>query len=327
MRLPKQHVISASCVVDFRYCPRFWLWRDFFGLRRSGHREPEALTIGQAFHGAIRSWLDTGEVGYTPASSEPVDDPQQAREVEKAIRAGVALARSVISAYPRFFEDIRERMILLESPLLFDVTRLVPTLATGKGILVGGTPDVVVEQDRGWGIIDWKTTSYRPADALLPYRWSVQRRLYESLVGAAFATPEKPVSVLWLVAVRKPTIRPRKGETDEEYMQRVEEWAAGRDVHGLLRLDSEGGVLHEDLSGVARAVRISQHMIDSGVWHDSVWEAATPRFSHACWSRGRLCEYFELCDFPSFAGALVHALVSGRWHQAHRYVEEDGTDD
>lgn len=170
-------------------------------------RRKEALTVGTAVHKGIETWSVEKALAtfdeIIPADQAEADD----LEIAKATVEGM------LTGYFRRFEPFADHTPEkeFEIPLLLDIGK-----KSRKHYLAGKIDDIVHRKDGDW-VVEYKTASQLTG--------AYFDRLYvdEQITMYCYALKRlgmNPVGVIYRV-IRKPTIRPRKGESVAQYTQRV----------------------------------------------------------------------------------------------------------
>lgn len=170
-------------------------------------RRKESLSIGTAVHKGIEEWSVEAALAtfdeYTPYDQSDADD----LEIAKATVEG--MLRGYMSRYEPFKDHTPETEF--QFPVLLENGR-----KSRKHYLAGKIDDIVHRKDGDW-VVEYKTAGQLTG--------SYFDRLYvdEQITMYCYALKRlgmNPVGVIYRV-IRKPTIRPRKGESMAQYTQRL----------------------------------------------------------------------------------------------------------
>lgn len=172
-------------------------------------RRKEALSIGEAVHKGIETWsIDVALSlldGIYPTSQEEADELEITRATVEAMLAGY---------FEQFepFEDHRPETEF-ELPLLLKGGR-----KSRVHYLAGKIDDIVRTPDGDW-IVEYKTAG--KLDGAYFERLYVDDQI-TTYCYAARRLGYNPVGVIYRV-IRKPTIRPKKGESIAQFTERLAE--------------------------------------------------------------------------------------------------------
>lgn len=307
--------IHSSCIDLLQLCPRRFLYEERFHLQPKGEYS-ESLHVGTVFHLAKKALLD-GESYETTArivAQEVTRLQDEALEscdalgmlpngeaftsfqnkLQKDTTLGLALCQYVHEEHP-WPEPDRWQTIATELPIRARWDSLVS--------FIKGTLDHIVydkKKNELW-IVDHKTTSFDPVDAAAEYKISVQPPIYrlllalahESLAFSGVGVPDDAV-VAGVVhnCITKPTIRQKKTETYEEYVNRCGEWLRDNStydhppfVRSWIRF--HGPILSDEI-----ALRLREADAAERVFPEL---SRFFRNSKACRSFNRLCPFHALC--------------------------------
>lgn len=310
--------IRSSARTCFRRCPRRFMWEYRLGLHLKGQYR-SALATGIHLHDLLEAVYREGTGANLPrllqerlAEGEKTltgaADPETGllptgktlRDVlDKRAKDG-ALALALAVNFCRFCPP----EALLRKFEIVDVERTVAVRVPGIGVPLVAKADLLLqERDSGdYWIVDHKTTSYSALTraASLPFSW--QARFYKWVIWADLAgrrrngEPIPRIGGFIHNVIRKPSIRQKKTETHEEYIERVNQWyveQATLDPNDPPIFSSVvpqvGPMMTRDLSREIRSLdRASSGYLDLGVfWQDE--DACMGRFGN------EPCPYLRLC--------------------------------
>lgn len=126
-------------------------------------------------------------------------------------------------------------------------------------------------------IVEHKTTSLTPGEYFYNLQMDEQSLMYMYLTGARTA---------YFTVCRKPTIRQKKGESEEEFFHRMVEWYdedTAQKINSFLisRTDNEINEYIEECFSLAREMKSSECVFYRNTCHCRAW--------------GRECEYAPVC--------------------------------
>ena len=125
-------------------------------------------------------------------------------------------------------------------------------------------------------LVEHKTTSLDPAEYIYNLQWDEQILAYMGMTG----TRE-----VYYTICRKPTIRQKKGESDEEFFNRMVEW---------YDVDTDRKIAVELISRTDEDVEAFMKELTSTV-DDMENPVCMYKNTNYCHSWGRMCEYAPVC--------------------------------
>ena len=251
MNKPK---MSYSRVSVFKRCPLKYRMRYLDGLSVAPSQDPyDALYLGRAIHKAIESGPDAGVEAYR-------DNFYITSDIIEALSCQVAYWGEHIWDY---LPDGGQHEIELKCMMK-------------NGCEFIGYADYVV----GDSLFDFKVTNY-PA-SFSPTQLFLYKHFWDEL------HPDQPIKHLYYVFIPKVLIRKRKGESSEQFRQRmIDEVAKKCPVVQEIRNWDEITIQHEvdcfyhDTSFIMGA-------------HEGTVPCVIPEYTKQC---ERFCNYYELCCF------------------------------
>ena len=212
----RQEIWTHSRIKTRMNCP--WMEHLRYELELVPIRRKEALSIGEAVHKGIETWsLETALScfdGIFPA------DQQEADELEVAKATVEGMLTGYFDRYEPFEDHKPETEFRL--PLILKGGR------KSRVHYIAGKIDDIVHTPQGDWLVEYKTASQLTA--------SYFDRLYvdDQITTYCYAARRlgmNPVGVIYRV-LRKPTIRPRKGESIRQYTDRlIEDYKARPDFY------------------------------------------------------------------------------------------------
>lgn len=179
-------------------------------------KEAKALQVGSAFHwGCEHSTEDLK--GY-------LDEIDPFQNLYNDFTKEVALATGMVHGYLKKKDSIYKQILksyegedltLVEEFHELDLLCDLPSLRFEKNHEFHGIIDLLMLTDKGWIILDYKTSSMRPdfdkyLDQVLRYCWMVEQKF-----------PEMPIYKVGIINVRKTGIKQRQGENEQNYAMRI----------------------------------------------------------------------------------------------------------
>lgn len=299
-------------------CPRKYMYRTRLGWRKkSWERAPE---IGRIFH-AVLAGILAGGAPQEVSSAVSLDAEEAVREIHdiiaeeqtpteadyfrkdarKQIAVGLMLGQVLYSFHP-----LRDTHSILAVEQRIDGSIDLPGRSP---VEIAGTLDAVVQDNKTDNIyiVDHKSTSFHPRDFAQSLTFDTQTALYRYLWDEAH--PDFPSSGVMHQIIRKPTIRLKKAETLEDYINRCFEWyeaEAARTIHDPPVLISR--CLFSTAHSLEKNEEVQRLLWDAHGWAQRPLHL--PHFPRVgdpnagCLSRfGGVCSYMTLCQHRPVAWA------------------------
>ena len=245
-------------------------------------RRQDALMIGSAVHKGIETWSIEEAMREFDSFQITCQEDADELEIAKATVAGM------LTGYMCRFEPFEDHRPELE----FSLPLILPTgRASKKYIVAGKIDDIEITKDGDW-IVEYKTAGQ--------LNGAYFERLYvdEQITMYCYAAKRlgfNPIGVKYRV-IRKPTIRPRKGESMHQYLDRLTQDYLDRPEfyfyeQKLYRsqddLEAFGKLLLRRITEFDRAKKLGMNWMNTG--HCSVYAG---------------CRYLPLCTRQNGAEAL-----------------------
>lgn len=189
-------------------------------IYRLGFRLKEgkpALRLGSAVHEGIEKETDDLTEFYQKEGSfMQANQYTQEQELAEAMVAGYLRHKDSILADILIDDETGDTLELLSEEREVDLLVPLPSLIPGKeDHLFRGIIDLLLLTNKGFIIIDYKTSSRRP-------EWdNYLEQLYRYVYIVETMFPEVPIYKLAIINLRKTGIRQRKLETEEQFRQRL----------------------------------------------------------------------------------------------------------
>ncbi|RLG39357.1 MAG: hypothetical protein DRO01_05870 [Thermoproteota archaeon] len=247
----------------------------------------------------------------------------QEREIEQARRdviLALTMGQIFLNMYP---VNPAWQPLLVEQTIKADISRLTNVEPT----ILLGTPDIVIkdtEKNEVW-IVDYKTTSQRPAEITSTLVFDSQCILYKFLWDATPLARKHGKAVGFIhCIIQKPTIRPRRGETFEDYLNRC--------IHDfydiqMLRTPHSSPIMRSFVRlsrpSLSKDDELITQLHDIALWHTKpISLAGFPRLGNrfaGCIRNGRRCPYTDFClNSPR---VWYDLLISGGFEKHNPYQE------
>ena len=180
-------------------------------------KESRALQVGSAFHWGCEHNTEDLK-GY-------LDEIDPFQNLYNDFTKEVALATGMVHGYLKKKDEIYKKILtdydcvtpltLVEEFHELDLLCDLPSFRFEKSHEFHGIIDLLMLTDKGWIILDYKTSSMRPdfdkyLDQVLRYCWMVEQKF-----------PEMPIYKVGIINVRKTGIKLRQGENEQNYAMRI----------------------------------------------------------------------------------------------------------
>ena len=179
-------------------------------------KEAKALQVGSAFHWGCEHNTEDLK-GY-------LDEIDPFQNLYNDFTKEVALATGMVHGYLKKKDSIYKQILksyegedltLVDEFHELDLLCDLPSLRFEKNHEFHGIIDLLILTDKGWIILDYKTSSMRPdfdkyLDQVLRYCWMVEQKF-----------PEMPIYKVGIINVRKTGIKQRQGENEQNYAMRI----------------------------------------------------------------------------------------------------------
>lgn len=270
--------LTYSAMQTFLTCPRKYLWR--YVEEVEPVEKPESLVLGSAVH----RWL---EYFY---SQVPVDREMLLTEELSSKARGIL--NGVINNYHQVYQDDFEKfeVIGVERMLSGQIVNPV-TNRSSANFVFGGKLDTLVRlkvdiseiPSGSLAIMETKTAAR--VDGLFWNRISMdpQVALYSHYVSEEIG---EPVVGVILNIIQKPSLRRRKAETEEEFMDRIREKMSDPEMYHRRVIpvsDLDAAELLNDLWNTKNFINLARE------------QNAYPKCSSACTMFNSQCDYLPLC--------------------------------
>lgn len=237
--------LSISRIKTFKACRRAYELKYIENLVPA--QNPEALEVGKKYHKIIED-LNNGV--------DIINGEEYAEDYSREH----AMARAYLThIYPRF------KVVEAEKHLEYDL---------GDGDVLVGIADGIADDGH---IVEHKTTGQDITEAYeYGLQWDEQILAYMLMTG---------MRKVWYTVCRKPTIRQKKDETDEQFFYRMIDWYE-EDSDSKIRLleiertDEDVAQFEDELMLMADDIRHAGHYYRN-TCHCNMW--------------GRRCEYSSIC--------------------------------
>ncbi len=229
-------------------------------------KEAKALQVGSAFHwGCEHNTEDLR--GY-------LDEIDPFQNLYNDFTKEVALATGMVHGYLKKKDSIYKQILksyegedltLVEEYHELDLLCDLPSLRFEKNHEFHGIIDLLMLTDKGWIILDYKTSSMRPdfdkyLDQVLRYCWMVEQKF-----------PEMPIYKVGIINVRKTGIKQRQGENEENYAMRIKREYDFDDCdmieyHEFKPDDFEKSKMDLYIKNLSRMADFAQEIEDKNFW-------------------------------------------------------------
>lgn len=251
--------LSASAVSMFRACPYSFYYKYIEKYKLLEQTENENLSLGLAFHHILEN-----------------DNTIQKDFSDIDEKTFLSIRASAEYIYNNYLLESVENKTLCD---LFTNNRdIVKEFKIDQSDFIGYI-DLVIPTPNGDILIDYKyVSSFDYADS---YKISDQSKIYPALYTKQTG---RPVVKMIYLCVAKPTIRLKKTETKEQYLNRVKEWyLEGNKVKEVLLCGDDLKELRDEFD---IDLSIIQQLIENEMYYKN---------PSNCNKYGKKCDYYPLC--------------------------------
>lgn len=229
-------------------------------------KEAKALQVGSAFHWGCEHNTEDLK-GY-------LDEIDPFQNLYNDFTKEVALATGMVHGYLKKKESIYKQILksyegedltLVDEFHELDLLCDLPSLRFEKNHEFHGIIDLLMLTDKGWIILDYKTSSMRPdfdkyLDQVLRYCWMVEQKF-----------PEMPIYKVGIINVRKTGLKQRQGENEENYAMRIKREYDFDDCdlieyHEFKPDDFEKSKMDLYIKNLSRMADFAQEIEDNNFW-------------------------------------------------------------
>ena len=229
-------------------------------------KEAKALQVGSAFHWGCEHNTEDLK-GY-------LDEIDPFQNLYNDFTKEVALAAGMVHGYLKKKDSIYKQILksyegedltLVDEFHELDLLCDLPSLRFEKNHEFHGIIDLLMLTDKGWIILDYKTSSMRPdfdkyLDQVLRYCWMVEQKF-----------PEMPIYKVGIINVRKTGIKQRQGENEENYAMRIKREYDFDDCdlieyHEFKPDDFEKSKMDLYIKNLSRMADFAQEIEDNNFW-------------------------------------------------------------
>lgn len=229
-------------------------------------KEAKALQVGSAFHWGCEHNTEDLK-GY-------LDEIDPFQNLYNDFTKEVALATGMVHGYLKKKDSIYKQILksyegedltLIDEFHELDLVCDLPSLRFEKNHEFHGIIDLLMLTDKGWIILDYKTSSMRPdfdkyLDQVLRYCWMVEQKF-----------PEMPIYKVGIINVRKTGLKQRQGENEENYAMRIKREYDFDDCdlieyHEFKPDDFEKSKMDLYIKNLSRMADFAQEIEDNNFW-------------------------------------------------------------
>lgn len=229
-------------------------------------KEAKALQVGSAFHWGCEHNTEDLK-GY-------LDEIDPFQNLYNDFTKEVALATGMVHGYLKKKDSIYKQILksyegedltLVDEFHELDLVCDLPSLRFEKNHEFHGIIDLLMLTNKGWIILDYKTSSMRPdfdkyLDQVLRYCWMVEQKF-----------PEMPIYKVGIINVRKTGLKQRQGENEENYAMRIKREYDFDDCdlieyHEFKPDDFEKSKMDLYIKNLSRMADFAQEIEDNNFW-------------------------------------------------------------
>lgn len=225
-----------------------------------------ALWIGSAVHWGIEH--DTEDL------TEYFNDNGREKNRDNYSREQL-LAEAMVHGYRKHKDELYEKILtdidgnkltLVDEQHELFVNASLPSAFTSEAHTFVGIIDLLLLTDKGWVIIDYKTSSYEPD-------WNgYLDQIYRYIFLLRDAFPEVPVYKIGIINIRKTNIRQKKTENNEEFLNRLRFEYDVNDENYVNYHEFNADELDEDkiknyIYNLSKMSDCAQTIVDNKLWY------------------------------------------------------------
>ncbi len=252
-------VYTNSALKTFRLCPRKYYYNYECLIELVGHGSRIAMDKGTMIHTAIQ-----GKLANIPITELDID----------------------LVTYP-------ELLVLYQYYPVEETWQLVSTelqlhlVMPGSSIILSGKLDGVVSSEERLKLLEIKSSRFKLADdEEVLAKWDIDRQLsMYSLLARANDIAHSGIIVDY---IRTPSLKRKKDESDEEFLQRINENVADNldTYYGKVSISRTIEQDNECLEECLQEISMIKSCRETNVW---------PKSSEGCNEYHKLCSYNQLC--------------------------------
>lgn len=267
-------------------------------------KESTALQVGSAFH-----W---GCEHNTEDLKEYLNELDPFQTKYNDFTKEVALATGMCHGYLMQKDKIYKKILtdydgvtpvnLIEEYHELDLLCELPSLRFEKSHEFHGIIDLLMLTDKGWIILDYKTSSQRPdfdkyLDQVLRYCWMIEQKF-----------PEFPIYKVGIINVRKTGLRLKQNENAENYAMRIKREYDFADCdlieyHEFTSEDFEKSKMDLYIKNLSRMADFAQEIEDNNFWFINYGNAVSVYGKSEFWDlfyKTKDCKYLYKVHDPMF---------------------------
>lgn len=294
--------LSHSGLQQLLTCPASYFLSKKQGI--SLKKESKALSVGSAFHwGCEHNTEDLN--GY-------LDEIDPYQNQYNDFTKDVALASGMVHGYLNKKDKIYKQILtdydgvtpltLVDEYHELDLLCDLPSLRFKQPHEFHGIIDLLMLTDKGWIILDYKTSSMRPdfdkyLDQVLRYCWMVEQKF-----------PELPIYKVGIINVRKTGIKQKQGENEQNYAMRIRREYDFDDCdlieyHEFVPEDFEKAKMDLYIKNLSRMADFAQDIEDNKFWFINYNNAVSVYGKSEFWDlfyKTKDCEYLYKVRDPMY---------------------------
>lgn len=268
---------KLSCILT---CPMSYYLAYEVGLYKK--QEKTALAIGSAVHWGIENdTIDLSEYWKTHGSFKQGDTYTREQ----------ILAEAMVGGYMKYKEELFEKLLVDpktgEKLELLDETHEIYLTGNLKSKIVEeghkfvGIIDLLLTTDKGFIIVDYKTSSSYP-------NWDdYLEQLYRYIFELKCNFPDVPIVKIAIINIRKTGIRQKKNETDFQFTQRMKfEYDVNDDdlvnYHEYLPEELNPAFIEDYINNLSKMADTAQTIVNSKLFYIN-YGAAKNQYGRSDW--------------------------------------------
>lgn len=303
--------LSHSGLQQLLTCPASYFLSKNAGI--SLKKESAPLQVGSAFH-----W---GCEHNTEDLSGFLDELDPMQTQYNDYTKEVALATGMVHGYLKKKDEIYKKILieydgvtpleLIQEEHELDLVCELPSLRFESPHEFHGIIDLLMLTNKGWIILDYKTSSQRPdfdkyLDQILRYCWMVDQKF-----------PEVPIYKIGIINVRKTQLRLKQNENPENFAMRIKREYDFDDCdlieyHEFLPDDFERSKMNLYITNLSRMADFAQVIQDTKSWFINYGNAVSVYGKSEYWNlfyKTKDCKYLYKVRDPMFDQEMQEMAV------------------
>ena len=294
--------LSHSGLQQLLTCPASYFLSKKQGI--SLKKEASPLQIGSMFH-----WGCEHNTSDLSAYLDELDPYQKyTNDFQKEITLASGMVFAYLNKKRELFDQIltdydgKTKLECLQEEHEVDLTVDLPSFRYEKPHEFHGIIDLLLLTEKGWIVIDYKTSSQAPdfdkyLDQVLRYCWMLQQ-----------AFPDVPVYKIGIINIRKVTLRKKERENEDNFLMRLKREYVINDsdlivYHQFEPADFDPAKMNLYIKNLSRMADFAQMIQDNNLWYINYGNAVSIYGKSEYWDlfyKTQGCEYLYKVKDPMF---------------------------